>query len=95
MPEQVVAPGEFPVRQLDQADFWIAPDGCAYRIDELGADECLASMDWCLGHATSLRNQWSTMKRETFNKKHRARRWVLERPAIKAFMKRITDLEAA
>lgn len=93
MPEAVVQPGVFPVAQLDQRIIWVGTDGCAYRIDQFEIEDCVAFMDWSLANAKMLREQWSSAKRETYDETERPRRWILNRPAIRAMMAQIIRKE--
>lgn len=89
----VVEPGTFPPDMLDQADFWIAPDGNAYNIANLDEESVMWAIDYALANAYKVRNHYAIGKQEPYDEKQRPRQWMLDRVAVRALMRRLVALD--
>lgn len=78
---------------LDQRAKWVGTDGYEYRIDELPEDKVIYNLDYALANASMLREAWGFAKKENYDVNERARRWMLQRPAIRALMLALIEIE--
>lgn len=90
----IVRPGVFPAAQLDQDQAWVGTDGCAYKIQWLGEQDCLFAIDYCLANAKYLRDKWALATKQTYNDEQRPRQWMLQTPGIRALMRQLVELDA-
>lgn len=95
MPTTVAKPGTYPTVMLDQTKVWVGLDGFAYAISALSEDDCLWALDYSLAHSKMLRDAWSYSKKEGYDPDQRSRRWMLQRPGIRALMRRLVAIEDA
>lgn len=93
MPVTVAKPGTYPVAMLDQREAWVGLDGFAYAISSLGEDDCLWALDYSLVNSKMLRDAWAFSKKESYDDKQRPRRWMLQRPGIRALLRRLVEIE--
>lgn len=88
----VTEPGRIPTGLLDQTQRWVDPQGFEHAIAELPDNFVLYVLDFVLANAKNLRDAWSVEQRQTYDTEQRARRWMLERPAVIALMARLVEL---
>jgi hypothetical protein len=93
--DAIVKPGTYPIGMLDQRVYWVGTDGRAYDIKTLTADEILWALDYSLANAAKLRTTWSMAKKEGYDVKQRARKWMLTRPAVRALLVQLGKAEDA
>lgn len=83
----VVEPGHLPSALLDQEEHWIDPQGYGHDIADMDEEFVTYVLDHLLGNARRIREMWSTEMRETYDTTQKARRWMLDRPAVVALMR--------
>jgi hypothetical protein len=78
---------------LDQDFYWIGTDGRERKIPNMSENEVIFALDVCLAKAGMIRDGWAKNKKVSFNPNERGRRWMLKRPAIRALMRRLIEIE--
>lgn len=78
---------------LDQSEVWFGTDGRAYAINTLNVEEIMWALDYSLANATKLRETWAFAQHQTYDTGQRARKWMLETPAVRAMLRRLVKIE--
>lgn len=91
-PRPAVPPGHFPTELLDQQDAWVNPGGYLERIAEMPEDKLVFYINFLMGTAKRLREQWSVEQQQTFDTEQHARVWILHRPATTALFRRLVEV---
>lgn len=84
---------KLPTALLDQRDVWMDVAGTEHRLADMSEDALLWSLDYCLANASRLRDAWAIEHETTYDAAVKARRWMLSRPIVRAFMWQLVLLE--